>query len=163
MSEKSPSDIHKECREKALKSRDRYFKKVEELTKGKCICTDEWLASHDIEVRNQTLADVLKIAKRFRMYNYDGFVEEIKKIQSQGANSSGEYQKNAISDIPKDSIKDGETGFVNHKRCAPDTNTQNLKGCGEKHWIYNPRAEGSFLVNCCEIHLCEKCQEKVQS
>lgn len=110
--------------------------------------------------------EVLKIAKRFRMYNYDEFVEEIKKIHSQPfdgqSRSMGEPLKRETS----------PTG--GHKArlvspLAPSTNIQNL-GCGRKFrqlQIFNRVCKicGSLenrnaLGN--KVVLCEKCQGKVE-
>lgn len=85
---------------------------------------------------NQTLAEVEKIIDKWIERPSDTreakhvdkvlicIKKEIKKLYSQGANSSGEYENGAIeAHTPKDSIKGDSSRFVNRKRCAPDIHT----------------------------------------
>lgn len=108
--------------------------------------------------RNQTLAQVEKILDECieedcncdTDYTLRIIRKEIKKIHSQGERNL------KVGDVLERRQGAIVTSSSNGIPKLPDTNTQNLKGCGE---AYN-----GFAVGVCgTIRLCEKCHWKEQS
>lgn len=147
------------------------------------ISFDKGMNAFAIGIRNQTLAEVLKIIQNsystafvtIKDYS-DYLIRKIKKIQSQGEEKKDEKTHINPSTVSIEGVassdpntqsqgSDGERSKAEIRTSSnrvinPDTNTQNLKGCGEKFWDSNNNVHicGDPFNN-----LCKECQGKVKA